>query len=152
MFRLTYIGWPIYIGSWFVSVSSGIPDAQTLLTKLFTKSPVIVDLGSHLYPVVLFGELSVVDRSHFPELPRRLPPLPPQPALSFSFSDRTTLQCNSPSRAPHSPWDWPEARFPLKSHLCPAFSSGSPPTSPHLAAVKSVTNLEYLYLNPKYFI
>lgn len=84
-------------------------------------------------------ELSMADRSCFPEMPRRLPP-PPQSALSLLFSGRTTLQCNSPSRAPHSLWDQPKARFLLKLHLCPAFPSGSPAPFSYLAAVKSVTN------------
>lgn len=84
-------------------------------------------------------ELSMVERRCFPQMPRGLPP-PPQSASSLFFSGRTTLQCNSPSRAPHSLWDRGKARFLLKPHLCPAFPSGFPVPFPYLAAVKSVTN------------
>lgn len=100
-------------------------------------------LGSRLHPALgnfpwLTGLVS--------EMPRGLPP-PPQPALSLFFSGRTTLQCNSPSTAPHSLWNQLKAISPETASLSSFFLWLSAPF-PYLAAVKSVTNKYLKKKNP----
>lgn len=125
---------------WF----SGIPGAQTPLTNP---------------PIPYSGACSVrgclPTRSSFPRDAEEtadfsLLPAPRQSVTSFSPAGQV-LQCNSPSRAPHSLRNQAEARLLLKSHLCPAFALLPSPASlsQHLeVSPESYLSINHVHKNP----
>lgn len=140
----------IYIGSQLIILCSGITDAQTPFKRPFSDLPITVDMDSHLYTL-----LRRIIRGWQALSPHRCLEgcslLPNQLSASFSLAGQT-LQCDSPSRAPHpSLWDQAEAetRLLLKSHLCPPSSSASPASLSHLqVSSESFSSINHVHRNP----